>query len=181
MRDSFSVSEISSHPPKSIAYRYSNSLNAQTSFRFTRIYFKSRCTRFPRVSDYTIVPCSIFVIACDFITTFTTRRERINAAPMCKIQVTENRLSRHPRADPTEGTSCTGAEGRNRCFQFFSFIRNFLYPPALAQSSTKRIYPRLVFSNDPRNPIRHLYGSSRCIDLYYTEKSIFAKKYTLLS
>lgn len=147
MRDSFSASEISSRLPslnpsfvtrtrltRYSCYKFfplssSPSSIDQTSPRFTRIYFKSRCTRFPRVSDYTTVSCSIFVIAYDFIATFTARRERINAASVCKIQVTENRLSRHPRADPTEGTSCTDTEGRNRCFQFF-FIWNFLYPCA---------------------------------------------------
>lgn len=63
---------------------------------------------FPRVYDYTRVPCSTFVMRNRLISMVTTRRERINAA-RCKIRVTKNRLAkRTPTRRATGGAQVRG-------------------------------------------------------------------------
>lgn len=93
---------------------------------------------------------------------------------MCKIQVTENRLSRHPRADPTEGTSSRSQKEGTGVSNFspLSEISSTLH--ALDKThlpSTYFVFFVIRFDTFMAAVVVH-----RFIYIYYAGKSIFAKK-----
>lgn len=180
-RDSFSASEISSHPKRGSNSRYefeplfhslpirSIDSSSSDSLVFILNLARSRLHNNPSFHFRNRVRFYNHVLRRD--------EARINAAPLCcKIQVTENRLSRRP--EPRGRAART--EGGNRCFEFFFFIWNFFPRPCACPQP--RFLDKAHFILDLRSPVIRFdtfMAALLCIYIYIYRFILYGEKYFL--